>query len=57
MGSRCDVCGLRKRAEGQSNSLISRLRPWHTTWRSIRKVYQSNGPKQDPNRQQLHKQV
>jgi hypothetical protein len=56
MGSRCEVCGLRERAESKPNSLISRLWPWHTTWCPSRKVYQNNGPRQDANRQQLHRQ-
>jgi len=38
MESRCDVCGLRKRAEIRPNPLIARLWGWHTTWRPGWKV-------------------
>jgi hypothetical protein len=55
MGSRCEVCGLQERAESKPNSMISRTWPWHTTWRPNWKVYQNNRPRQDPNRQQLHR--
>jgi hypothetical protein len=56
MGSRCEVCGLRGRAESKPNALISRLWSWHTTWRPSRKAYQNDGPRPDPNRQQPHRQ-
>jgi hypothetical protein len=41
MESRCEVCGMRQRAESKPNSLLARLWRWHTTWCPGWKEYQA----------------
>ena len=41
MESRCEDCPMRRRAERNPNSLLSRLWRWHTTWCPGWKAYQA----------------
>jgi hypothetical protein len=41
MESKCETCGMRKRAEQKPNSLLARLWRWHTTWCPGWKAYQA----------------
>ncbi|MBM3176265.1 MAG: hypothetical protein FJZ93_11240 [Chloroflexi bacterium] len=40
MKSKCEDCGMRKRAERNPNSLMARIWRWHTTWCPGWKAYQ-----------------
>ena len=40
MKSRCETCGMRRRAEEKPNSLISKIWRWHTKWCPGWKAYQ-----------------
>ena len=40
MKSRCENCGMRKRAEKNPNSIISKIWRWHTGWCPGWKAYQ-----------------
>jgi hypothetical protein len=46
MESRCQDCGLRRRAEEKPNTLLARLWRWHTTWCPGWKAYQAELAKQ-----------
>ena len=40
MKSRCETCGMRKRAEKNPKSIISKIWSWHTGWCPGWKAYQ-----------------
>ncbi len=41
MESRCEDCSMRRRAEANPHSLLSKLWRWHTTWCPGWKAYQA----------------
>lgn len=42
MVSRCEECAMRKKAEANPKSLMSRIWRWHTTWCPGWKAYQKS---------------
>ena len=49
MKSRCAECGMRKRAEKNPNSIISKIWKWHTGWCPGWKAYQKELAEQKVN--------
>jgi len=49
MKSRCETCSMRKRAEKNPNSIISKIWRWHTGWCPGWKAYQKELAEQKVN--------